>query len=343
MNIWLHRIKHEFQVSLPLLNTNDKQNKGKDYTYLSIGWSRLGKQNADITNEIKNINKPRRTYLLNFIKKMKKGDWILVPTKKKFSIYELLEDEPIKVIDFTIPDGFKDSSGKLVKKNADGGLCYENDIPIDLGFFRKVKKVETFLSRKDYANAILTRKMKFHGTSLNITKCENDINEAIKNFKHNTPINPSAQILAKTIAPVLNIIREYLEPKKLEKLVGWYFLKLGANSVAAGEKNADGDVDVVASFEALNLDIYVQVKHHKNKTGDKAVNQIIDYYKYINENNQDEENTVSCWVISTGDDFLEDAKNLANEHNVRLITGKDFATMLLKVGIDDLESFENVL
>jgi hypothetical protein len=42
-------------------------------------------------------------------------------------------------------------------------------------------------------------------------------------------------------------------------------------------------------------------------------------------------------VISCCEEFSEDCINLANENNVRLINGLDFAEMILDVGLENLE------
>ena len=43
------------------------------------------------------------------------------------------------------------------------------------------------------------------------------------------------------------------------------------------------------------------------------------------------------WVISTCDDFFDEAKKLASQNNILLINGKDFAEMLIVAGISSLE------
>lgn len=44
------------------------------------------------------------------------------------------------------------------------------------------------------------------------------------------------------------------------------------------------------------------------------------------------------WVISTCDDFSEEAKKKASERNILLINGKSSSEMLLKAGINSIDS-----
>jgi hypothetical protein len=192
MNIWLHRINHEKEISLLLLNTDGKQNMDKEY--LSFGWPSLGTKEdiiKDIKQDIKNIEylgQNDKTHVLNFVKNMKKGDLVLVPNNDEdFSIYELIEDDPIPVADFIIPAGFKDLNGKLLKakqkENSDKFIRYEDETEINLGFFREVKKVATFLSRDKHVNGKLKEKMRYLGTNLLITDCKKSVEDIIKYFR----------------------------------------------------------------------------------------------------------------------------------------------------------------
>ncbi|MDR2132072.1 MAG: restriction endonuclease, partial [Clostridiales Family XIII bacterium] len=52
----------------------------------------------------------------------------------------------------------------------------------------------------------------------------------------------------------------------------------------------------------------------------------------------DPEYTYIPWVISTGDDFSDEAVRLAREKNVRLIDGNTFVGMLLDVGIAGIDA-----
>ena len=80
----------------------------------------------------------------------------------------------------------------------------------------------------------------------------------------------------------------------------------------------------------------VQVKKHysNTKTDDWAVYQIA---KYRDNHNFDDFSSTSLWVISSACDFSESAKKKAEELNVRLIDGNEFARMILENGIYSLD------
>ena len=58
---------------------------------------------------------------------------------------------------------------------------------------------------------------------------------------------------------------------------------------------------------------------------------------YIKNKSNDDGYSHIGWVISTCDDFSEEAKMKAYENNISLINGKTFAEMLIRAGISSLE------
>ena len=137
---------------------------------------------------------------------------------------------------------------------------------------------------------------------------------------------------------LLACLRSQLDDIKLERLIKWYFYKIGAAFVSIPAKNEGGkaenaDADITAYFEALKLIIYVQAKHHTGETSQWAVRQISDYREQ--KENETDDNTYVSWVISTCDRFSPEAIKLARESNVRLINGLDFAEMLINAGLNE--------
>lgn len=159
-NILLHRISHCWQVSWPLLNAG----------YLSTGWQCLAEEEKRIDVLLKDtkefwqvIDKKfigyRNRYCLQRFAELKKGDWVVVPGYKMFSIYEV-EESPISVQKLVLPDSFKDSFGKIIKKSEAGFLAYEDSKIIDIGFLVKVKPIKADISRSQYAGSALTSRLK---------------------------------------------------------------------------------------------------------------------------------------------------------------------------------------
>ncbi len=89
-----------------------------------------------------------------------------------------------------------------------------------------------------------------------------------------------------------------------------------------------GDVDFfcmrekgdISPFEQGSIELLVQVKKHQDKTGKKAVEQIL---QMINEN-QD-----GC-VMSLADGFSKDAEKLAYDNGIILIDGRKVCELLVK-------------
>ena len=66
-----------------------------------------------------------------------------------------------------------------------------------------------------------------------------------------------------------------------------------------------------------------------------GIEQINNFLEY-KSSNEDGYSHIG-WVISSCDDFSDDAKNLAIDNNILLINGKTFSEMLIKAGISSLE------
>lgn len=348
MKYWLHRIAHLQNVSYPLL----------DKGYLSIGFSDfcteeffdMVAENQDWNYLEKDFNEcwgslPRNRYnLWRFLAEMNKGDWVIVPSWGTFSIYELCDNLPIMATDNKIELPEKDwNDNKIIHDKETGMLKLESDKDyLDIGFLRKVKPICKDISRTDYADSPLTSRMKIRNTNADISDLEESIKNAFSAYKNNRPINLKADILEKTVDVLSGIILEKMNPDKFEKLVKWYFSKIGATEAYIPPKNyaeKTGDVDVTATFENIKTIINVQVKFYQGETSDWAINQIKDFSE-SKENMSDGYNR-QYWVISSSDSFSEKSYNLAKENNIQLIDGKQFVRMLLNTGIETLESFEN--
>jgi hypothetical protein len=79
--------------------------------------------------------------------------------------------------------------------------------------------------------------------------------------------------------------------------------------------------------------IHIQGKFHGGVTGDKGVEQII---RYSDQKELDDNSTYIKWVITTADDFTEEARDKAEKNKVRLINGHEFARMLINAGVDNI-------
>lgn len=338
MKYYLHRISHESDISYPLL----------DNGLLSIGWSNFSNREfldnvrkngidylTDKFREKWNMTPKNRHSLYRFITNMEQGDIVIIPKWQSFDVYEILE-KAVPVSEITLPDNLHTYSNRpiILKDN----LLYTDNEIVDLGFIIKVKKVEQNIPRYEYADAALTARMKIRQTNADISDLKDSIDKAVKAFKIGKPINLRSEIISNIKDTVLNIVKTDLVPDKLEYLIKWYCEKAGASFVNIPAKNSgdkQGDVDIVATFENIRLILYIQAKFHQNETNSWAIEQINDYYENISNSNDDGYSRVA-WVITTADKYSEEAIKQAKEKNIILITGSQFAEMLLDVGFSGM-------
>lgn len=345
-NYWLHRISHKSEASYPLLKEG----------YLSIGFSEFSNEefleklrseklndenNAweyfeQVNNEVWGELRRTRYNLWRFLYEFKIDDIVLVPMYKSFSLYKIVGNPIISGnLDIEIEEEIK-GNGK--------DLLYKED-PIDIGFLIPVEKLEVDIDRSKYADAPLTSRMKMRQTNGNITKLKASVDNALEKAEKNTPISLYGEVIEEVQLSLLKNIRNNLRDDKFEKLIKWYFDKIGADRVEIPSKNerfkTDGsDGDMIADFELIKVRILVQAKYHEGETSDWAIEQISKYSEQ-HEELGDGEYTYINWAVTTGDDFSEKAISLAEEKNVRLINGMDFARMLIDAGIKGIDQAFN--
>lgn len=206
-----------------------------------------------------------------------------------------------------------------------------------MGFFRKVRCVKEGTPREDCGSAALISRLKCRQTTLDIS----DLSEDVSNAKTRAAAGLAASLqreLAETLSMKLD---EYLNasvsPDRFEKIVLRFFQMIGgdASLLPRNQSGKDaegiGDVDVRAEFPFLGVTILVQAKKHDagTQTDGFSVQQIAA---------AEEPDEVQRWVITTADDFTEDAKKLAQEKGVRLIARDEFVRMYIDAGAPALQS-----
>lgn len=348
-NYWLHRISHKSEASYPLLEEG----------YLSIGFSE-GFSNEEFLTRLRNCNSedeawkyfeevnekhwglPRTRYnLWRYLYEFKVGDYVLVPMYRTFSLYKIVGEAKLSgQLKETITSNNNTIEG-------DGNKLLFNGEPIDLGFLIPVKLVEGNISRSKYADSSLTSRMKIRQTNANINDLKKNVKDAVERAKLNKPISLYSEIIDSMKEVLITEIRSKLDENKFETLIAWYLKKIGADQVKIPSKNeviksqyADGDI--VAEFDVLEIVLAVQAKYHSGKTDSWGVQQIDMYGKDLQENMDKEYNHLN-WVISAADNFTDEAISLASEKNIRLINGTEFAEMLIKAGVENIDqAFEGI-
>lgn len=336
--IWMQRITHERDVKQLLL----------DNGLLVTGWGWLsddkfldnvaGKNRAEFDalyqKQTPGGNKHHSRFCLyKFLCEFKKGDWVVVPGGGDFSIYEITGDRPQAKVYI---------AHHLTKGNLSKSIRYKNgqflnskDASLELGAFWEVKPVELGISRQKYADNPLLKRLKFMMTSIEMTDLEKSIEDAIDRSRNKNTISVYTEIVNATDNIILKKLQNTKGDRKLEEIVKSYLDGIGASSTRIPAKNSlstvQGDVDVEAYFDDLQVRVLVQVKQHLNATDTKAVDQIIN----ASANLQDETYTTLLWVVTTAE-FTDDAKEKAQDKGVRLINGTEFARMLLDQGFKSM-------
>lgn len=334
-NFWIQKVSHEFERSHYLLEKNE----------LSIGFSAIARNiiedNIDISLlDWKSFERIyRKTYnqknwrnrhvLWKFLKSYKCGDYILVPQfpkPKHFSVFRVIGEIPEVITEL---------------------------IGVDLGFKWKVQIVKLEIPTSLYAKNALRARL---GNQQAIVQ-GNDLESEVEYALSSKPIDLSSEIRSVATNLVLEKIMENTSPQKFEKLIKWYFSKLGATSTQIlpkrpKGKKGDEDADIIAIFDHLNLVIFTQAKFYTGKVNDKkAIDQL---YKYIYEKAVDySEYSIQGWIICSAsekenDKYLETLNSefeikqqeLFSDKSIfvvyRLVLGEEFANSLLEYGIQGL-------
>ena len=340
-NYWMHRVSYDKDIKRTLLEKDG---------LLITGWNKIS--NDTFLKEIE--GKERTEYdiiyekycgklsrnrfcLYLFLCRFQKGDYVIVPDTEIFSVYELVSDKAFSkehIREFVKSDEGKHSfefrNGHYYKK----GSTEE----IDLGFFWQVRPITTNISRKEFADNNLQKRLKFQMTNIGMTDLKEEIENAIRQKAENRPVILKNEIIESTRNIVVEKLKNKINDTGFEKLIQWYLNRLGADSTLSPSKNAltreKGDVDVIAVFEDLGITVFVQAKQYDNIVDKRAIEQIVKAYESAYKDMYP--GTAVLWVISTCNQFSKDAIEYANENQVKCIGGEEFAKRLLDIGFKDL-------
>lgn len=343
--IWLHRCNHYGKAAWIMLGYNYDNNAFSDENgcYISVGcgsgtWSvqeyNFIKNSTDMWKEFEekyNKSKPRyRYFLYRFFYEFKKDDYIVIPSSGEFHVFQIESDAMLTYDDQIIKDRFNKIglNPEEIKQNKH-----------DFKFFRKVKPVRVQIPRKGYAVGELSSKLKYQGTTLEITDNAADLlKNALIADKPFSIYDASIEELKKKLYD--NALTK-ITPENLESLITWYFKKKGADIYDVlpknyAEKVADEDADVIAIFEDLKIRIFVQAKAYVgNMNLSNAEEQLKKYMNYhVLDFNK--KYTDIKWIVclATSDNDIKDSGIIKD---IRIINGMEFAEMLLNAGLQNID------
>ena len=344
-NYWMHRITCGNNAAGYAQKLFNGSADNSEEHYISIGWLdfsndanveaiRKGGTNAVDELLLKKNWKARQRYnLFRFVAGMKKDDIVIVPQGSNFAVCRIADD--IVLTNESIDKG-------LLASISNNEITYDGQYLhnakgkiIDMGFYRRVELIEKGVPR-NYASQRLYSALKYRGSIRKLSAAIGEgINDACKAYHENKPID-LCTILEEALAEtVLKIINTQLNCNRFENLVEAYFKTIGAR-IEKPAKNGcateKGDADRIAYFDTINVQIMIQAKKHDGKTDEWAVKQITAYAGNFANDDYD----TQLWVISTCNHFSIEAIEMAEQEGVRLVTGLEFAKMLLDAGIRNL-------
>ncbi len=183
MKYWLHRIKHCKKVSYQLFELG----------YLTIGFSDLNDEKIiklALKDQKKEFNEICKENYIKTIKQsnnlwrfltFNKGDIIIVPQDKTFTICEIIDDIP-KLIKEVYEKFENHLNAKDIKLYEDNKIYKNNDL-IDLGFARKIKILHKNINRNEYLDENLKSIMKIRQTNVLLDKFQSSIQNTIEKLK----------------------------------------------------------------------------------------------------------------------------------------------------------------
>jgi len=236
-----------------------------------------------------------------FIHNIGKGSLIIVPLAGSFKVAEAIEQAP-----------FYDESG------------YDKDY----AWRRKVKWLTDKPVPRSHASNTLQRKMKFQQTCIDITssQLQDDLVAAMTRKK---PISFKSELYSDTRAIVFKHLLNSVTPTQLEKLIAKIYERQGFRAIRQPNKQDEaGDVDVLVEIDAglgaesRPFTIGIQVKQYEGITDKSAVKQIADRLEVSGSIDRG-------IVVTTAESFDEDAKLLAEEFDIALVSRDELANWIL--------------
>lgn len=257
-------------------------------------------------------------YLWRFIRDMQIGDYALVPISGAFYLAEITSDV----------------------------ICLEDKVKDDTAIRRNVKWLNNKkpISR-EYCEAGLISRLKYQGTCVGATDLIGSIENALHYDKEKGIQSFTQQLNEKLKGQVKDLLispEALLSPDKFENLILQLLNGLGASTEKPSKtrySDSIADVDVIATFVHLGLQIYVQVKHHSNITDERAINQVIAALQIDKSDNAYNSKPILGWAITSGT-FSPKALSLANENNIRCIDGDELSEIILSIGLEKLVTKE---
>ena len=244
--------------------------------------------------------------LWRFIYGMKVEDYVIVPSDEGFYVAEVKGDP------------FYDAAG-----------CDD-----DFAWRRRVKWLTKVPVPRTFASNALQMRLKARQTCVDATDLVLDIEEALKREK---PINFTETVIESSYEPVAKALQTAINNYGLEDIVKRLAMAGGARAdIQPKQSRLPGDVDVVASYnlsigwnQESVVKVAYQAKQHVGKSDEDGVKQIIDRM-------QSDPSFVRGCFVTTAPSITDEARKLADKHNIIVMTQKDLVEWVMMVGLGAL-------
>ncbi len=244
--------------------------------------------------------------LWRFIHGMKLEDYVIVPSDEGFYVAE------VKGAPFYDAEGCED----------------------DFAWRRKVKWLTKVPVSRTFASNALQMRLKARQTCVDATDLVLDIQEALKREK---PVNFTETVIESSYEPVAKALQTAINNYGLEDIIKRLAMSGGARAdIQPKQSRLPGDVDVVASYnlsigwnQESVVKVGYQAKQHEGVSDEYGVKQLIDRM-------QSDPSFVRGCFVTTARSITEDARKLADEHNVIVMTQKELVEWVMMVGLGAL-------
>ncbi len=229
------------------------------------------------------------------------------------------------------------SNGFFVARCKSAVVYYhESGIEQDFAWRRDVQWFHTTPRSRDFADNALQRRMKARQTCIEVTDLLGEIRTALQRKQ---PLNFYSEAVRQVQGPLSDVLREAVNDRGLEEVVRGLAAASGATTRILPKKQVEkGDVDVEAVYDLRiatqesTVKVGYQVKQHEGESDESAVQQLIPKLE-LGEIDR------GC-VVSTADVFTKEAEELAELHEILLISRSELVEWLMSVGIGELAPAE---
>lgn len=237
-----------------------------------------------------------------FLVEMQTGDWVVVPAEDGFYVAEI--------------------SG-----NAFFDQLHRDE---DYAWRRPVKWLTSHAKPRSYASNPLQRRLKARQTCVYATDLLEDIDSSLRGDK---PLDVPSIVLKNAYKAVADALHNAINDVGLEKLVERLAASTGAAAAVLPKNSGEpGDADVLATYDLgighsnEVIEVAYQVKQHEAESDEEGILQLL-------QRMEARPSIVRGCFVTTASTISEEAKHMADENNIIVLTEKEIVEWILRAGL----------